>query len=183
MKRWALVQGGKAAGKSTAARRVAERLEARGVPVAGFFQEAIEEDGDRIGYRLRRIGRNDAVVIAKRGAEPRSPSEEAFCSFVFDNGAFEAARAWLSEDAPRARVIVLDEISKLEVAGKGHHDAVLAALARDAITVLAVRADQLFYVMERFGLEEPVAGLEASPDADDTEFVEAIARAATGDGT
>lgn len=174
---WALILGGKGTGKSTTARRVAARLEERGISVAGFVQEGIEEGGDRIGYRLRRLGRDDVLVIARRGAETRGPNEESFCSFVFDNDAFSAARRWLKEDAPHARALVLDEISKLEVAGKGHHDAVAAALGGSGLTVLAVRADQLFYVMERFGLDEPVASLDTAEAAAEDAFIEALARA------
>ncbi|MCC6555689.1 MAG: DUF2478 domain-containing protein [Polyangiaceae bacterium] len=179
MTMWALVLGGKGTGKSATALRVAARLEERGISVAGFVQEGVEEEGDRVAYRLRRLGRDAALVLARRGAAARGPSEETFCSFVFDNDAFTAARRWLEEDAPRARALVLDEISKLEAAGKGHHDAVAAALGGGGLTVLSVRADQLFYVMERFGLDEPVASLDAGDVAAEDAFIEALVRALT----
>jgi nucleoside-triphosphatase THEP1 len=178
MKRWALVVGSKGTSKSATLRRVAAQLEARGVPVAGFFQEGIEEEGAHVGHRLRRLGHDATLAICRRGSEPRGPNEEGFCQIVFDNDAFAAARDWLAEDAPRARALLLDEISKLEVAGKGHHDAVVAALGEGRLTVLAVRADQLFYVIERFGLDEPVATLDAGDAAAEEAFVEALARAA-----
>jgi len=176
---WALILGGKGTGRSTTAHRVAARLEERGVSVAGFVQEGIEEDGDRVGHRLRRLARDASLVVAKRGASARGPNEESFCGFVFDNDAFAAARRWVEEDAPHARALVLDEVSKLEVAGKGHHDAVAAALAGGGLTVLGVRADQLFYVMERFGLDEPVASLEPGDADDEDAFIEALVRAST----
>jgi nucleoside-triphosphatase THEP1 len=176
MKRWALIAGAKGNGKSTTAARAAAMLAERGVRVAGFVQEAIEEDGERRGYRVRRVGRSDAIVIAKKGSEARSGTEEAFCSFVFDRDAFASAGRWLAEDAKGAEVVFIDEVSKLEVAAKGHHDAITASLATDAITVLAVRADQLFYVTERFGLEDPVAAIEVGEDV--SAFVEAIMKAA-----
>jgi nucleoside-triphosphatase THEP1 len=178
MSNWALLVGGKGQGKSTAARRVAERLAELGVGVAGFFQQAVEEDGVRVGYRLRRFGREDALHVAWLGSATRRPEEELFCAHVFDNGAFATARRWLSEDAPSARVLVLDEVSKLEVAAKGHHDAVVAALGTDRLVVLAVRAEQLFYVVERFGLDDPVATLDVGDGADEEPFIQEIARAA-----
>jgi nucleoside-triphosphatase THEP1 len=178
MTRWALVTGSKGADKSATLRRVAAQLEARGVPVAGFFQESIEEGGARTGHSLRRLGHDEALPVVRRGSGPRGPNEESFCQIVFDHDAFAAARRWLTEDAPGAQALLLDEISKLEVAGKGHHDAVAEALGKGCLTVLSVRADQLFYVIERFGLDEPVASLEAGDEAAEEAFVEALARAA-----
>lgn len=175
MNRWALISGTKGTGKSRTTTRLAAALGARGIAVAGFAQEAIEVDGERQGYRLRRLGNDDERVVARRSSTPRGPHEEAFCSFVFDNAAFDGARAWLEADAPAADVLLLDEVSKLEIAGKGHHDAVVAALGSGKLVVLSVQAAQLFGVLERFALGEPVASLETGEDED--AFVEAVASA------
>ncbi len=168
---WALLLGTKSQDGSAAALAVAAALRARGVAVAGFVQEPVLEDGERAGHRLRRLATDEIVAVGRRGTEARAPSEESFCSFVFDGDAFAAARRWLELDAAGARVLVLHEASKLEIAHKGHHDAIRAALDGGRLVVLAVRADQLFGVMERFGLDEPVASLESA----DPEAVEAFA--------
>ncbi|MFN8544630.1 MAG: nucleoside-triphosphatase [Candidatus Binatia bacterium] len=178
MTRWALLIGGKDTDKSAAALRVAGALTARGVTVAGVVQQAIEEDGERVAYRLCRLGRADAALVARRAVAPRSEHEEAFCSFVFDTTAFTAARRWLAEDAVGARVVLIDDVSKLEAAGRGHHDAIRAALDRDALPVLVVRADQLFAIMERFGLDEPLAVLDLAGDGTVDGFADAVAAAA-----
>jgi nucleoside-triphosphatase THEP1 len=176
MKRWALLSGPRGSGKSTTARRVADALAARDVPVAGFVQEAIDDEEGRAGYLLRRLGGDEARTVARRDSAARRPAEEAFCSFVFDADAFAAARGWLAE-AAAARVLIIDEVSKLEIAGRGHHDAIAEALGGDRLVLLAVRADQLFGVMERFGLDEPVAALEtADPDGFEA-FVASVAGA------
>ncbi len=178
MSRWALVSGTKGTGKSRAVNRAAEALAARGVAIAGFVQDAIEADGERVGYRLRRLGRPDTRVVARKNATPRGPEDEAFCSYVFELGAFDEARRWLVEDAPTARVLFLDEVSKLEVAGRGHHAAIRDALAGDAIVVLSVQAAQVFGVLERFELGAPVAALETAEGGDLGAFVDALADAA-----
>jgi nucleoside-triphosphatase THEP1 len=177
MKRWALLSGPRGSGKSTTARRAGEALAARGVKVAGFVQEAVDDEEGRAGYLLRRLGHEEALMVARRDSAARAPAEEAFCSFVFDADAFAAARRWLAEDAA-ARVVIIDEVSKLEVAGRGHHDAIAEALSGDRLVLLAVRADQLFAVMERFGLDEPVAALETAEPAGFEAFVSSVAGAA-----
>jgi len=179
--RWALLVGRKGEGKSSAASWVAAELAARGVAVGGFVQEAIEEDDERVGYRARGLGRPDSVVVARRGSPPRGAEDGAllsFCSFVFDNDAFRQARGWLQGDLVEAGVVVIDEVSKLEVARGGHHDAILDALAGGAVVLLVVRADQLFSVVERFDLGEPVATLDAGDDDARAGFVSALAQAA-----
>jgi nucleoside-triphosphatase THEP1 len=182
MVRWALLVGEKGKDKAGALARLAAALVARGLVVGGVAQEPIVEKGpedviqggERVGYRARRIGTDESVPLARRGGAPR-PGEDAFCSFVFERDGFLAARRWLAEDGSRADVIIVDEVSKLEVAGAGHHDAVLEVLRGRALPLLVVRADQLFAVMERFGLDEPLAS--AAGIEDEASLAEAIASA------
>jgi hypothetical protein len=62
--------------------------------------------------------------------------------------------------------MVMDEISKLEAAAVGHADTLRKALETLRIPlVLSVRGDQLFYVVEKFRLEDYVAGSLEIPAA------------------
>lgn len=178
MKQWALLVGKRTSGKTLLAGETARALSERGIRVGGFLQEPCEEEGVRVGYVLRRIAGGEAVPLARRSSTPRGPEEESFCSFVFDRRAFAVARAWVEEDLGRCDAVILDEVSKLETAGGGHHDAIARCLETDAVAVLAVRAEELFAVMERFGLDEPVAVLETDRRDRLPEFVEAVAAAA-----
>ena len=180
MKRWALILGGKGAGKSSTTKRVAERLNARGVAIGGVFQPALYEDGERVGYVARRVDGPDSCVLAWRGAAPSGTQPEtqaAYCSFVFNQDAFASARTWIRAAASEAEVVVIDEVSALEVGGGGHHDAIQEALQGQAIVLLSVRADQLFGVMERFGLDEPVAYVDAGDESELEAFVAQLASA------
>jgi len=162
------------------AENVAKALVARNVRVSGFVQEPVVENDERIGHRLRRLNRDERVPVARRGGEPRSDHEESFCGYVFDRVAFDAAKRWLNEDLAACEVVVIDEVSKLEVAGRGHHDALVQALDSGKLVVMSVRADQLFFAVERFALEEPVAVLDVteSSEADPIPaFVDEILRA------
>jgi len=180
--RWALLVGGKGTGQSSRAARVAAQLASRGVVVGGVVQDATEDDGART-YLARHVGGSESVVVARKGAPPKGARPDAlreFCSFVFDTDAFAQARAWIRDDSRTADVVVVDEVSKLEVSHGGHHDAILDARAGTAIVLLVVRGDQLFSVVERFALDdEPVATLDTVDDAAFARFVEDLA-AATG---
>lgn len=177
MSRWALVAGARGGEKTARVRAAVEALRARGVALGGFVQDPIDEGDARVAYEVRRLTTGERVRMARpQGAAPAAREEE-FCSMVFDGDAFDRARAWLEADAAAATVLVVDEVSKLEAAGRGHARAIERALASDkVIALLCVRADQLFAVVERFGLADPIATLtpdEGSPEA----LAEALATA------
>jgi nucleoside-triphosphatase THEP1 len=180
MARWALLIGPKGCGKSNDALELIRTLRACGLTVAGFVQVGWIDALERKGYDLQRITDGTRMHLARPGSQ-EGKGEEAFCSFVFNQDAFETARGWVQDDAPGAQVVFFDEVSKLEAAGKGHHGAIAWAMARPdvAVVVTCVRADQLFYVMEKFKLEEePFAMLEVPTDQDGkAAFAEEIVRA------
>lgn len=128
---------------------------------------AADGSGERDGYVARALLDDACEILAARAkGGVDEASKQLVCSFAFDVAALGRVRSWVERDARAADVVVIDEVSKLEAARGGHHDAVVAALAGRALPLLCVRADQLFHVMERFGLEEPVAALEsAKPEA------------------
>jgi nucleoside-triphosphatase THEP1 len=183
MRRWALIVGPKGSAKSLLARRAAEALSARGVAVDGVVQEAQREGGETVAFRARRIAESgDAILLAGHGAAPQGTRAESafpFCGYVFDVDAFARAGEWVREAARNSRVVLVDEVSKLEVARGGHHDAIRDAFTAGALVILVVRADQLFAVVERFELDDAVATLDIA-DADDLEgFVDAVAASAS----
>jgi len=177
MSRWAAVVAGKGGRRSRAAREVAEALAARGLRVGGFTQRTIEGDAGAKTIDLVRAAGGAEVPLARSVVPPPGSSG---CSIVFEAAGFEAARRWVAEDAPGSDVVVLDGIGKLELGGEGHRAAVARALADARLVVLAVR-DQLVYVIEALGLEEPVAAYTDGdgPAALDA-FVAEVARAARG---
>ena len=186
MTRWALIVGGRGAGKTAMTARVVELLEAGGLTVGGVVQRALEDGGERTGYVACRVGGAESRLLAWKGRPPGGADAPFdFCSFTFDGGAFESARSWVRAASVGADVVVIDEISKLETGGGGHHDAIREALGGRALVLLSVRADELFRVMERFGLAEPVAYLELGGASDLESFVARLSRAvaAAADGS
>ena len=177
MARWALVSGEKGHNKADFTLGVVEELRAAGLKVAGFVQRR-RYDADQKGYDLLRLASGERIVLAQGGVAARQVSQEAFCSFAFRNDAFEQAFGWLRQDAEGAQVLVLDDVSKLEVQGKGHAAALGWALAQPGkVVLLCARASQLFYVVESFGLEsDPVAAVELPVGLEErAAFVRALA--------
>ena len=182
MSRWALISGNKGDHKPDVVSAIAERLSSMGVSVGGFVQLARYDARGEKGYELLRLRTGERLTLALGGVAAKKVSEEAFCSYAFDNDAFARAERWIEEDvAARCRLLVLDDISKLEVQGKGHARSLAYALSRqaDQVVLISARASQLFYVVENFGLEDdPVDALELPvDDAAKERFVRALARA------
>ena len=178
MGRWALITGGPGGSKTSLVSAAIGALRARAVSLGGFAQEPVDEGEVRVGYEVRRLGaRAERARVARKPGAARAPAEEEFCSLVFDGDAFARAARWIEEDlSGSAQVVVIDEVSKLEVAGRGHARAIERALASDRLAVLCVRADQLFAVVERFSLGEPIATLGEDQTSAEV-FADAIAKA------
>ena len=164
-----MVYGPPGAGKTTATLRFAERLRARGLRVGGFHQRATVDELERRGYDLVRLPDGTEVLpLARPGSTQGEGSVATICSFLFSREAFARGLEWLRADAPKVDALVIDEVSKLEVAGDGHCEAVRWAVSLDhpVLVVLSVRADQLFYVVDKFELEDRVSGYLELPVTD-----------------
>ncbi len=184
MARWAAVVGAKGKGMSGHASRIVEQLRERGVQVGGFFQKGEEDDIGRRFYNLHRISGKQVVVLARPTSEEEKDGQTTYCSFAFVDSAFDKARKWLLEDLGSCSVVFIDEVSKLESNGQGHAETIKEALASsgNVVVVLCVRADQLFYVVEAFDLEDDaIAILEVpSKSSNESEFVKALVQTVRG---
>lgn len=178
MTRWAAIVGARGAGKSTHAAQVAQRLQQLGVRVGGFLQEAHENELEQRSYDLVRFGSGERLALARPGGGNQEvDGRTSYCSYSFSDDAFAAAHGWLREDLQQAaQVIIIDEVSKMEAAGQGHYEAIRTSMADDAsITLLSIRADQLFYVVEKLGLEDdPVGVLEIPAEAEELDAFAAL---------
>lgn len=187
MARWAAIIGGKGIGKSSTARLVVSMLGKTAcggvkLQVGGFVQHGFTDELDRKCYDLHRIATPCVVALARPMSAQAPQDKETVCSFSFNDEAFLEARSWMEHDIATCDVVLIDEVSKLEAMGKGHHDAIVQALAarKDLVVVLSIRAGQLFYVVERYGLQDDAVAVLELPSSDDelNQFVADIAEAA-----
>ncbi len=165
MARWALIAGPKRTDRSGAALEVVEALGALGVRAAGVVQLGFADAAGRRRYDLHRLATGERVTFAAEVGDSPEPGYEAFCHVTVRMDAFDVARRWLAEDAEGAEVLVVGDVSKLEAAGGGHDRAIARALGAEApaVLLLCVRADQLFDIVERYGLPEDVVAVLELP--------------------
>lgn len=169
MARWALIAGPKKSDKTDHALALMEALQAAGVNVGGFLQAKRVDEEQRKNYDLVRLPSLQRLPLAQEALYANAAADVTFCALRFDNDAFRRALEWIDAARHEAEVLFVGDISKVEVGGGGHCKAVSTALAMPDTTlaVLCVRADQLFYVVEKFGLgDDVVACLELPADAE-----------------
>lgn len=176
MVRWALIECERLKPKSELVLELARALQAQGLRVGGFAQPERRDERGEKGYELVRLSTGERAALA-RGGTTAKPGEEAVCDFAFDPSSFDLARRWIEADAG-ADVLILDGVGKLEAAGRGHAASLRRALelSPPARVVVAARPSQLFYLVERYGLEEPLASLGLpAEEADRAAFALALA--------
>lgn len=169
---WALIAGPKSSERTKHALTLADMLRKAGIGLGGFVQIKQVDRENRKRYELLGLSSGEQVQLAEEVIHADAGDNVTFCALRFDESAFKLARTWLEDDTKNARVFFIGDISKIEAGGGGHHQATELALSLpdDRVTVICVRADQLFYVVEKFELEDDaVAILELPADLETCE--------------
>lgn len=119
-----VVTGSTGSGKTPLVTGAAETLTARGVPVSGFVQPAIVEDGSKTGFRITDVATGETADLAQR---VREGSGDFGTSFAFVDEGFDLGRRALGEIPPGA-ILFIDELGPVELRGGGHWPAVDRAM-------------------------------------------------------
>jgi nucleoside-triphosphatase len=130
-----LLEGRPGAGKSTIARRLADRLSQDGIPVSGFITEEIRERGRRLGFSLERFGGERGVL-----AHVDLPGPPRVGRYGVDLAAFERVAIPALEQAGKDEVAIIDELGKVELASDAFREAVAALLDRPVPVVATVQS-------------------------------------------
>jgi nucleoside-triphosphatase len=111
-------------GKTTVVRRVVERLS--GLPMTGFYTEDVREAGRRTGFRGVTLD-GAAFVLAREGAA--SPLRVGPYGVTLEG--LESVGVPALRPAPGTRLVVVDEVGKMEAFSAPFREAVEALLAGD----------------------------------------------------
>jgi nucleoside-triphosphatase len=130
-----LLEGRPGAGKSTIARRLADRLSQDGIPVTGFITEEIRESGRRLGFSLERFGGERGVL-----AHVDLPGPPRVGRYGVDLAAFERVAIPALEQAGEHEVAIIDELGKMELASDAFREAFAALLDRPVPVVATVQS-------------------------------------------
>lgn len=184
--RWVLVLRSRGANASDTFVELAEELEARGLPVAGFVQRPRRRKGEVVAYEARRLGSADRVVVARRQRTPAAGTKLTAQSFRFEPEGFARAAKWLQQDGRRSSVLFSDGVGKLESRGGGHQNTLVWALRQRApkVVVVACRREQSAVLSSRLGLEgRQLAVIDAAAGATErAQLVERILASSGGGG-
>ena len=131
-----LVTGEPGSGKTTAVCQFVDALRADGVGVDGFLTHEQRRDGHRVGFVVRDL-RGDQAVLAHQDSD--SPVRVG--RFGVDVDAFaRVAMPALRRAIESADIIVIDEIARMELACPGFSELVSAAMASPRPVVATVQA-------------------------------------------
>ena len=126
------------AGKSTALIRVAATLKARGHGLGGVISERMCRDGERSGYRLLNLTRNDTQILATLDTPADRDDYEAFFCFHFSKSALRNGNRAIREGITRD-VLIIDEIGLWELSGGGWGESLPLVAQRKGPVVLGLR--------------------------------------------
>ena len=130
-----LLEGRPGSGKSTVARRLADRLGQDGIPVSGFITEEIRESGRRLGFSIEQLGGERGVL-----AHIDLPGPPRVGRYGVDVAAFERLAIPPLEQAREHEVAIIDELGKMELASDAFREALAAFLDRPVPLVATVQS-------------------------------------------
>jgi nucleoside-triphosphatase len=156
-----LLEGRPGSGKSTVAVRLAELLEQRGTPVAGFVTRELRERGRRVGFEVETLGGRRAIL-----AHTDLPGPPRVGKYGVDLEAFERVGLPPLERPPKAGVVLIDELGKMELASEPFRKAVsrLFDTAVDVVATVHVFRHELTDALKRRADVERMRVTKASRD-------------------
>jgi nucleoside-triphosphatase len=119
-----VVTGSPGSGKTEAMTALVAELRRRSEPVGGFVQPGLWRHGRKVGFDVQDVATGERELLAERAARDRG---QHGTGFEFHRRGFDLARRALGRAAER-QVVVIDELGPLELRGRGHMEAVRAAL-------------------------------------------------------
>jgi nucleoside-triphosphatase len=128
-----LLEGRPGVGKSTVARRLADRLARDGIAVSGFITEEIRRGGRRLGFSIERLDGDRGVL-----AHVDLPGPPRVGRYGVDVATFERLAIPALEEAPD--IAIVDELGKMELTSEAFRAAVAALFDRRAAVVATVQS-------------------------------------------
>jgi nucleoside-triphosphatase len=128
-----LLEGRPGVGKTTVAERLVALLRDAEVPVSGFLTSEMREGRRRVGFSLRTLDGERAVL-----AHVDLPGPPRVGRYGVDVASFEELAIPALAGSRTDSVTVIDELGKMELASPGFCDAVSALLERQVAVVATV---------------------------------------------
>ncbi len=148
------------AGKTFALQKIIEMLEDNSVVVGGMLTEPIEEDGDKVGFKVQNWMTKEKGVMAHKNLDSDVEVNEYFIDMdVLENIGVKAINAASDE----AEVIIVDEVGKMEVESPAFVNAVKHALDTDKPLILTLHKKSRNPLLQDIRRRDDVRILEVTP--------------------
>jgi nucleoside-triphosphatase THEP1 len=148
-----LVSGILAAGKTSFARIVAEFVQKQKFEVGGFLSERLVENGETIGYDLLDLITNERINFLRLCDDTVKNQIGRFS--IHEEGLEKGVQSIENAINNRTRLVVIDEVGKLELRGEGWATALQKLLAlSQSIILITVRSGMEQEVIEKWHITD-----------------------------
>jgi nucleoside-triphosphatase len=130
-----LIEGRPGSGKTTAAAQLAHLLRERKIEVQGFVTHEVRETGSRVGFTVKSLGGEEAMLAHVKLAGPPRVGK-----YGVDLDAFERVALPALQSPPADGVVVIDELGKMELASAAFRERVFELLDAPTTMVATVHA-------------------------------------------
>lgn len=145
-----LITGEMAQGKTTFAEKLVELLVKDGINVGGFYSPRVMNGKNTIGYDLVNVQTREKIPFLRE-----TESNPDIGKYSYDRESMEKASLWGREAvANGARVIIIDEVGRWELSGKGWRK-LMEEVAFHPAQIWVVRKDLVQDVIRVWGLGHP----------------------------
>lgn len=166
-----IITGDVQSGKSTLAAGLVKFLDDRGVAMAGILATGLWKDDQRQGFDLVDLKTRETTPLARRNVNPADGSITPFQ--FFDTGMAAGENALDPARCRDAAVIMVDEVGKLELKGKGWASFLDPLLfIRSAVHIWIVRESLVGEVCNRWKFQTPA--IVRVDDGDSLERLKAL---------
>ena len=120
-----VITGSVQSGKSSLAWKLVKKFRQASIPMAGFIAKGLWENNQRCGFNLFDLKNQRITPLAKRNKENfflesgTSVASKKVPYTFFDEGIKAGQLALKPENCRQAKIIMVDEMGKLEIQGKG----------------------------------------------------------------
>ncbi len=114
-----VITGSVQSGKSSLAWNLMEKFQELSIPMAGFIAKGLWQDNKRYGFNLLELKTGIMTPLATRNSSDNSSSPGKIPYTFFKQGIDAGYAALLPENCAQAKVIMVDEMGRMEVQGEG----------------------------------------------------------------
>lgn len=150
-----IITGNVEEGKTGFAKKIAGSLKNEGIKTGGFISPRIIENNKTVGYKLESVATGEKCEFLYLNHDD---NKSDIGRFRVMPEAFTKAHCWIEQDAASAcDILIIDEVGKWEIEGKGWKTELDALLNNSVIPMIwSVRKNCVDQVINTFNLQNPV---------------------------